>query len=183
MAQKKATIIKVSDDKASIGMEDGSFFDVSRKELDFTPKIGDDVSVFSSGDLVIVTKVNVVEEKKADVAAVKPIQNSLNTNINNTFNPNGNVFNFGIEEHSELNTGKNLDVFCLLGGVFGLATLAYIVLLLLSEDLRNFIVEELGLSYMFGIPFCLMLGTSLLMLGPMLFDYLTEESGKKSEYL
>ena len=77
MAQKKATIIKVSDDKASIGMEDGSFFDVGRDELDFTPKIGDDVSVFSSGDLVIVTKVNVVEEKKADVAAVKPIQNSL----------------------------------------------------------------------------------------------------------
>ena len=35
MAQKKATIIKVSDDKVSIGMEDGTFFDVSRKELDF----------------------------------------------------------------------------------------------------------------------------------------------------
>lgn len=173
MAQKKATIIKVSDDKASIGMEDGSFFDVSRKELDFTPKIGDDVSVFSSGDLVIVTKVNVVEEKKADVAAVKPIQNSLNTNNNNTFNPNGNVFNFGIEEQSELNTGKNLYViFCLLGGVFGLAMLAYIVLLLLSEDFCDFMVEELGLSYEFGIPCCLMLGTSL-------FGYLAKESGKK----
>lgn len=65
MAQKKATIIKVSDDKVSIGMEDGTFFDVSRKELDFTPKIGDDVSVFSSGDLVIVTKVDFVKEKVA----------------------------------------------------------------------------------------------------------------------
>ena len=64
MAQKKATIIKVSDDKVSIGMEDGSFFNVSRNELDFTPKVGDKVSVFSSGDLVIVTKVDVAEEKK-----------------------------------------------------------------------------------------------------------------------
>ena len=173
MAQKKATIIKVSDEKVSIGMEDGSFFDVSRDELDFTPKIGDDVSVFSSGDLVVVTKVNVVEEKKEDVAAVKPIQNSLNTNNNNTFNPNGNVFNFGIEEQSELNTGKNLyAIFCLLGGVFGLAMLAYIVLLLLSEDFCDFIVEELGLSYGCGIWCCLMLGTSL-------FGYLAKESGKK----
>ena len=39
MAQKKATIIKVSDDKVSIGMEDGSFFDVSRKNLIFCRRL------------------------------------------------------------------------------------------------------------------------------------------------
>lgn len=63
MAQKKATIIKVSDDKVSIGMEDGSFFDVSRKELNFLPLVGDKVSVFSNGDMKIVSKLETSPKK------------------------------------------------------------------------------------------------------------------------
>ena len=173
MAQKKATIIKVSDDKVSIGMDDGTFFDVSREELDFVPIIGDDVSVFSSGNLVVVSKVKVVEGKNTDVAAVKTIQNSLNTNNSNAFNSNGNAFNFGMEERSELNTEKILFViFSLLGGVSVLALVAYIILLLLSEDFCDYIVEDLGFSYEYGIPFCLMLGV-------FLFGYLAKEFGKK----
>ena len=81
MAQKKATIIKVSEDKVSIGMEDGSFFNVSRNELDFIPKVGDKVSVFSSGDMVIVSKVEMAAEKTIAQAPVdSPVQSPVTVN-------------------------------------------------------------------------------------------------------
>ncbi len=58
MPNNKAKIIQVSDDKVSIGMPDGTFFEIAIKELDFKPSVGDEVSVFISGDTKIVTREN-----------------------------------------------------------------------------------------------------------------------------
>lgn len=55
-SSKCAKIIRVLDDRVSVGCSDGSFFDVSIKELDFQPVVGDVVYVFSNGDAKIVTK-------------------------------------------------------------------------------------------------------------------------------
>ncbi|MCQ2102794.1 MAG: DUF805 domain-containing protein [Fibrobacter sp.] len=55
-SSKCAKIIRVLEDRVSVGCSDGSFFDVSIKELDFQPVVGDVVYVFSNGDAKIVTK-------------------------------------------------------------------------------------------------------------------------------
>jgi hypothetical protein len=90
MAQKKATIIKVSDDKVSIGMEDGSFFDVSRKELNFLPSIGDEVSVFSNGDMKIVSKLETSTKKI--LPKEQNFQNYGNENVFAEYAPDQNIF-------------------------------------------------------------------------------------------
>ena len=51
-----AKIIRVKDDVVSIGMDDGSFFDISKNELDFSPVVGDEVSVYKSDSSTLVTK-------------------------------------------------------------------------------------------------------------------------------
>lgn len=51
-----AKIIRVAGNNVSVGCGDGSFFNVSAKELDFEPVVGDRVFVFTNGDEKIVTK-------------------------------------------------------------------------------------------------------------------------------
>ena len=51
-----ARIIRVMNDVVSVGMNDGSFFDVNTSELDFMPMVGDAVFVYVNGDSKIVTK-------------------------------------------------------------------------------------------------------------------------------
>lgn len=55
-SSKCAKIIRVLEDRVSIGANDGSFFDINIKELDFQPVVGDVVYVFKNGDAKIVTK-------------------------------------------------------------------------------------------------------------------------------
>lgn len=57
---RMAKIIRISDDIISIGNEDGSFFDISKAEIDFQPVLGDTVEVYTSGERVMVSRVNKV---------------------------------------------------------------------------------------------------------------------------
>lgn len=54
--QNKGKIIRVFNDEVSVGMDDGTFFVISAKELDFTPMVGDVVYVFSNGDSKMISK-------------------------------------------------------------------------------------------------------------------------------
>ena len=53
-----AKIIRIKDNLVSVGKDDGSFIDVDKSELDFQPVVGDEVSVFVSGNNTIISKVN-----------------------------------------------------------------------------------------------------------------------------
>jgi hypothetical protein len=55
-AQNQGKIIRVFNDEVSVGMDDGTFFEVSMKELDFMPMVGDIVYVFSNGEQKIISK-------------------------------------------------------------------------------------------------------------------------------
>lgn len=55
-AQNKGKIIRVFNDEVSVGMDDGTFFVISVKELDFMPMVGDIVYVFSNGDTKMISK-------------------------------------------------------------------------------------------------------------------------------
>lgn len=52
----KAKIIRFFNGIVSVGCEDGSFFNVDAKELDFEPVVGDSVFVFTKGEEKIITK-------------------------------------------------------------------------------------------------------------------------------
>lgn len=52
----EARIINVVNGVVSIGLKDGSFFDISSQELDFLPIIGESVFVYENGNAKIVTK-------------------------------------------------------------------------------------------------------------------------------
>lgn len=67
MPNNKAKIIQVSSDKVSIGMPDGTFFEIAAKELDFKPSVGDVVSVFINGDTKIVAKENKSSKTKVTI--------------------------------------------------------------------------------------------------------------------
>lgn len=54
--QNKGKIIRVFNDEVSVGMDDGTFFVISAKELDFMPMVGDVVYVFSNGDSKMISK-------------------------------------------------------------------------------------------------------------------------------
>lgn len=58
MAKNQGTIIKITDSVVSVGLNNGTFFDISISELDFTPSVGDQVNVFSNGEAKIITKIN-----------------------------------------------------------------------------------------------------------------------------
>ena len=49
-------IIRVLNGVVSIASDDGTFFNISIEELDFEPKVGDDVQCFRNGEKVIVFK-------------------------------------------------------------------------------------------------------------------------------
>lgn len=51
-----ARIIRVLNDVVSVGLNDGTFFDVNVNELDFVPKVGDGVFVYVNGSMKIITK-------------------------------------------------------------------------------------------------------------------------------
>ena len=53
-----AKIIRIKDNIVSVGKEDGSFFDISREDIDFQPAVGDEVNVYVSGNNTIISKVN-----------------------------------------------------------------------------------------------------------------------------
>lgn len=54
--QNKGKIVRVFNDEVSVGMDDGTFFVISVKELDFMPMVGDVVYVFSNGDSKMISK-------------------------------------------------------------------------------------------------------------------------------
>lgn len=54
--QNKGKIVRVFNDEVSVGMDDGTFFVISVKELDFMPMVGDIVYVFSNGDTKMISK-------------------------------------------------------------------------------------------------------------------------------
>jgi hypothetical protein len=58
MAKNQGTIIKIADNVISVGLTDGTFFDISISELDFSPSVGDQVNVFSNGEAKIITKID-----------------------------------------------------------------------------------------------------------------------------
>jgi TM2 domain-containing membrane protein YozV len=49
-------IIRVNRDSVCVGKDDGSFIEVKKSELNFTPTVGDAVEIFTAGDSVIVSK-------------------------------------------------------------------------------------------------------------------------------
>lgn len=53
-----AKIIRIKDDTVSVGMDDGSFFDMKQEDIDFHPAVGDEVNVFTSGNRTIISKIN-----------------------------------------------------------------------------------------------------------------------------
>lgn len=55
-AQNQGKIVRVFNDEVSVGMDDGTFFVISVKELDFMPMVGDIVYVFSNGDTKMISK-------------------------------------------------------------------------------------------------------------------------------
>lgn len=65
MAKNQGTIIKIADNVVSVGLTDGTFFDISISELDFSPSVGDVVNIFSNGQEKIITRN--VEESHASV--------------------------------------------------------------------------------------------------------------------
>lgn len=67
-----AKIIRIKENLVSIGNEDGTFFDVERNELDFDPVVGDSVEVYSSGNRVMVSKVNKVSTSVVGSASSEP---------------------------------------------------------------------------------------------------------------
>ena len=139
MAQKKATIIKVSDDKVSIGMEDGSFFDVSIKELDFLPSIGDGVSVFSNGDMKIVSKLDTFS--KNVLSNVKNYDNdefveSSNDKVSNVFAeyaPNPNIFS---QLDAKSKTGLVL-------GICGALAILVAIIIAFANNTSNLVSSDL----------------------------------------
>jgi hypothetical protein len=56
MAKNQGTIIKIADNVVSVGLTDGTFFDISISELDFSPSVGDVVNIFSNGQEKIITR-------------------------------------------------------------------------------------------------------------------------------
>jgi hypothetical protein len=131
MAQKKATIIKVSDDKVSIGMEDGSFFDVSRKELNFLPSIGDEVSVFSNGDMKIVSKLETSTKKI--LPKEQNFQNYGNENVFAEYAPDQNIF-------SQLD-GKSKTGLVL--GICGALAILVAIIIAFANNTSNLVSSDL----------------------------------------
>lgn len=129
MAQKKAVIIKVSEDKVSIGLENGKFFNVNRNELDFTPMVGDKVSVFFCGDIVIVTKVEVAEEKKEEATVEFPdepfVQPSANTYDN---------FVSGDEENENNSASRTKIIANIVGTISAIIVLTLFIISFYSDD-------------------------------------------------
>lgn len=77
-----AKIIRIKDNLVSVGKDDGSFIDVDKSELDFQPVVGDEVSVFVSGNNTIISKVNSASGAQASVNnAAQP--NPLNSSVAN----------------------------------------------------------------------------------------------------
>ena len=58
MAQNQGIIIKITGSVVSVGLTNGTFFDISINELDFSPSVGDQVNIFSNGETKIITKIN-----------------------------------------------------------------------------------------------------------------------------
>ena len=61
-------VIRILNGIASISSDDGTFFDVPVSELDFEPKVGDDVQCFRNGENVIVVKENSDLRSKAEMS-------------------------------------------------------------------------------------------------------------------
>ena len=70
-----AKVLKVKDEVISIGTDDGKIKEVRTTDLNFDPKVGDEVEVFESEDSVIVTK----KEKEKDNYA----NGGININLSN----------------------------------------------------------------------------------------------------
>lgn len=47
-------VIRIKDDVVTVGNDDGSFFDIYKSELDFTPVVGEYVETFVSGDRTVI---------------------------------------------------------------------------------------------------------------------------------
>lgn len=139
MAQKKATIIRISEDVASVGMDDGTFFDISIKELDFSPSIGDEVSIFSNGDVKIVSKLDTFS--KNVLSNVKNYDNdefvaSSNDKVSNVFAeyaPNQNYF-------SQLD-GKSKTGLIL--GICGALAILVAIIIAFANNTSNLVSSDL----------------------------------------
>lgn len=60
-------IIGVSNEKVTVASDDGTFFNISVSELDFTPKVGDKVNVYANGSSTIVSKMGISETNAGNV--------------------------------------------------------------------------------------------------------------------
>ena len=131
MAQNKATIIRITDDIVSVGMDDGTFFEVSIKELDFLPSIGDVVSVFSNGDVKIVSKLETSTKKI--LPKEQNYQNYGNETVFAEYAPDQNIF-------SQLD-GKSKTGLVL--GICGALAILVAIIIAFANNTSNMISSDL----------------------------------------
>ena len=70
-----AKIIKINEEVISIGTDDGRIKEVRLADLNFEPKVGDEVELFESENSIIVTKKAVKKEE--------PTTSGININVSN----------------------------------------------------------------------------------------------------
>lgn len=99
-------IIKINEEKISIGMPDGGIKEVRPEDLNFVPKIGDEVEIFESETEIIVNK-----KEKIKTESEKTLDK---TNI--ILNPNSEY-----QQKNYTNNKKSVEktIYCLLALFFG----------------------------------------------------------------
>lgn len=107
-------IIRVLNEKVTVASDDGTFFNISVSELDFTPKVGDKVNVYANGSSTIVSKMGMSET------------NAGNVNGNSTKSLPKNEMGGGLSTSSK-------TALIVIGSIIGLFVMLYICVSL-AED-------------------------------------------------
>jgi hypothetical protein len=107
-------IIRVLNEKVTVASDDGTFFNISVSELDFTPKVGDKVNVYANGSSTIVSKMGISET------------NAGNVNGNSTKSLPKNEMGGGLSTSSK-------TALIVIGSIIGLFVMLYICVSL-AED-------------------------------------------------
>lgn len=97
-------ILKISEERISIGMPNGGIKVVRPEDLNFVPKIGDEVEIFESETETIVNKKEII---KTEIVSDKP---------NATFNSNSEYQNQNYTNNKKL---VEKSIYCLLALFFG----------------------------------------------------------------
>lgn len=135
MSQTKATIIKVSGDKVSLGFSDGSFFSVSLSELDFTPTVGGEVFVFDDGKTKIISQVGVESSRIGETKLAAPSNQEIDARLESI-----------VGEMVQTPDKRNIIIVLCLWGIGALGIVALVVIFsaeLLSEDFCEFVDANL----------------------------------------